>query len=151
MKYQNVENWRSHGLIIVLRFSLQQTTQLAKGMFIMTVRGYDRYKPLMPSSFIIFLKHCTPVRLLQSCILCFITVVKQRDIWSYSCVILEQFKKTYRRLAQWKSRARMSWTLQWTKLITNLIHCYRSLKTFLSAHMLKSSMHALEYISLPLH
>ena len=38
-KYQNVEYYLSHGLTIVLRFSLQQTTQLAKGMFIITVRG----------------------------------------------------------------------------------------------------------------
>lgn len=49
-KYQKIEFDRFQGCIRVFRFSLTQTTVIAKGMFMLTVTGYDRYKALMPSS-----------------------------------------------------------------------------------------------------
>jgi hypothetical protein len=41
IKYQNIECVCSHGLMYVFRFSFTLTTVIAKGMFMLTVTGYD--------------------------------------------------------------------------------------------------------------
>ena len=71
--YQKCGFCLSQGLINVFAFSLTQTTTEEKGMFIKTVIGYDRYRPLIPSFCMMFLIVYRAVRFLQSCIRCFRT------------------------------------------------------------------------------
>ena len=56
-KYHKCGRFYSYGLTIVFKFSFTHTTILVKGRFIKTVIGYDLNRPLVPSSFKMFLMH----------------------------------------------------------------------------------------------
>lgn len=72
-KYQKWGFSRYYGFIKVLRFSFTQTTIEVYGIFMNTVIGYERYNPITPSYYIIYLNASLVLRFLHNCKRCFIT------------------------------------------------------------------------------